>query len=569
MSTTRKIAVYVAFFLITATFLLIAFAVVWFWWPADFSMWGFGGVRVQNQFTKFFGSEIEDMMEHRRFVINSGGTNVQIRVTNPGYYSETSIVLWEDARGLSFNGVNRSGIQWTQVLLPSGDAYYQINVVQPQGSVSRNALLTINLPSDRLPAVEIPQYQPYYFIFNTSGGNVEFVADPGAEVMLVGGMTINGWGQFTFPPPPPSPYVANQFRMDIRQLTVNSSARVTAMAGIAGDVVINSHSGTFNFGDVGSQSDSDYVLRVTNGSAINVNTATVWGNVYYRSLAGSLNIRGTAANSLMGNLFMRTSSAGANITAIGGNVTVGAETTVVGGDVNIVSTGSSSFSLTEVRGELRATMNQGSLTVPTLGSVGEEAIIQSTRASITLGTGTAARGVLSHVNINNRYGPTRVTFSNNIEDGAPSVYIRGRDGIINVSNIIGQTFIGIELGGRGTILAEFREIAASTTSENIIEHLGVTLADTTHGNITVRLQTVDASFMAFHLKVRYSRNPRDFTGWNVGVNTGDRIHGVRIPLYNEDGTIWQVHGGDPDNTQDSSNHLLQVRTGNTFRLERT
>ena len=84
--------------------------------------------------------------EQGRFILESTGVQIEVRMVNAGHPSEGTIAVYETATGIAFNSLSRTLVEWTQTLY-NGEKYYRIKVLEPSGVVfSQNTMVYINLP---------------------------------------------------------------------------------------------------------------------------------------------------------------------------------------------------------------------------------------------------------------------------------------------------------------------------------------------------------------------------------------------------------------------------------------
>jgi len=548
---------------------LIAFGLfsLIFWFPRDIRIMGMGNVNVRQIYTRYACADIAEILDSRNIMINSRTTDIQIRAANPGQGDEGTLLLFENARGITFNEWNRTHVSWGMELADCGKAFYSITVHEPNGAIQRQAYLLISIVSDGSGS-------PFNFVFNTGTANVSFQGDSPADVLNVESIVINhgSVGIFDFPPPA----TIHPFEMSIERLTINSSpATVRARSPVTENVTINSRLGNFNFGEIGTQAAVLPTLVVTNSTSVSVTAGQIEGDVYFRSGGGSLSSSGVG-----GSIKFNSATAQLRPSTVGGDLYATTSTgsivaTRVYGNVDFTTGVSGSISVTEIRGDLTATSTAGG-SISSV-SVWGESDINVVRASVTLGTGSGpgiTAGVRGDTTIRNIYGPTSVSFMVGLPN-EPELYIRGFDGNITVRNIVGPTEIIVGLpervGGRAIVDAGFRAIASGPTGTNRIYHMGSTNPNTSHGNITIRLQgfvTTLPYFQPFTLSVANSRDAFDRTGWDTldsqsNIRPGSVNPGVSItPITAPGGEPWLVQQG-------SASHILEVNTTNRVFIYRS
>lgn len=495
----------------------------------------------RNIYTVFHGPDVDSILAHRNIIIDSNTTHIEIRAVKEGQTDEGRIVLFENANGVSFNSLHRTHVSWIQEIRQDGSVWYRITVHEPNGVVRRNARLVINLVPDNIPIAQA-QMQPFNFILNTGAAPVTFSADPTVDYMFIDQVIVNNaWGIINFPPPPTEliPFV-----LEVRRLVINSSSTVNIRTLVTDYVQINSNTGNFTFGDIGTAATLGTDVLVSNGTSHTINSApnsTVRGNVRFETGGGSITLV-----DVIGNVYVNTNIAGITMRNIDGEVNI--------------ETYSSAIRITEISGQLNYESTAGTIVVNNTHGFSD---VRTTRANVTIGTTSNASspvtaGAQGNVVVYNRYGSTTVNFGWHAT--AHELHVVGFDGNVVATNIKGLVNIMLGSNGRATVQASFLQIA----NGSLIEHQGSTSPGVNFGNITVTLQRVNAQTQfnqPFSFIVENTRSARDFTGWPVAGSPGNVPSGVEIPNFNAFPSpgAWQVHGG-------SVNHALVVRTSNTVAL---
>jgi len=109
----------------------------------------FGAKAVMERDTQivYRDDELTQAFAQGRFIIESTGTQIEVKMSNDGYQGEGTIVVNESATGIAFNSLNRTLVQWTQTIY-NNLPYYRIKILEPSGVVFKDepTIVYINLP---------------------------------------------------------------------------------------------------------------------------------------------------------------------------------------------------------------------------------------------------------------------------------------------------------------------------------------------------------------------------------------------------------------------------------------
>ena len=545
MTMARRITVYGIFFVILVVFIFVVLFLIRMWFPDGLGgLFNFGQAN-RNNFTRYYGPDVEAILQHRHIMIDAGNTDVEIRIRKPGQFEMGedgvgTMVIREDARN------NRSWLEWTQVFVDNdtftNQLFYRVVIHEGSTAFQRRPLLVLNLSEDDFD-IDNPFFRPYSFIFNMGAGSVTFSFDPDVqqtlENVLLGTIEIGSGATGIYRFPAPRTVAGHTFTVEIDNLVINESDIVVSAAHvpIRESLVINSRYGNFTVGDVGDS------ITVANGNYIILHAGGIAGDVNVNTTMG----RVSASGIVSGHVTMSTWSGSLSVLRIQGDLTFSttfngtATVTYLVGNVNFTSTDRGLLSLSQIQGF---------------------AIVNAHQSAITLGGTRAVDGMYGDVTVVNNYGSTVVRFATAAI--SPITHITGVDSHVTVTGVRGQIFVGLTgTTGRGNISASFHEISAST---NILENLGL-------GNINISLITTlgaNPPFMPFHLRVENTEQARDRTGWAVHAPwmdapvAGNTGIGNIIDNYNRPppyhGRLWPVQN--PTNTS----HILTARTSNAVEL---
>ncbi len=108
------------------------------------------GARAVNERDTQIVYQDEDLTNafaNGKFILESYGTQVEVKMSNAGYEGQNTVVVNESATGIAFNNLSRTLIEWTQTLYDN-ELYYRIKILEPSGMVFNQNPTTvyINLP---------------------------------------------------------------------------------------------------------------------------------------------------------------------------------------------------------------------------------------------------------------------------------------------------------------------------------------------------------------------------------------------------------------------------------------
>ncbi|MBS7401145.1 MAG: hypothetical protein KIG16_01365 [Eubacteriales bacterium] len=111
----------------------------------------FGAKAVNERDTQivYLDEDLADAFANGKFILESNGTNIEVKVSSASYEGNGTIVVNESATGIAFNSLNRTLIQWTKTLYGEDkELFYRIKILEPSGMVFSNQPTTvyINLP---------------------------------------------------------------------------------------------------------------------------------------------------------------------------------------------------------------------------------------------------------------------------------------------------------------------------------------------------------------------------------------------------------------------------------------
>jgi hypothetical protein len=507
-------------------------------------------VDERNSQTIYKGDEIIEVLTTRNFIIESETVNVNFVMRKESQAGEGTIVVEENATGVSFNSIKRTHVEWTMTSL-NGQPYYKIKVLEPKGLVKRATptIVYINLWRDsRVPVGK--SVAPYNIILRTGRSVVAFDGDPvdpnNPEMMHINTLQIDNAAGVYLPTTPANP--AGEFTVDIENIILNGNGiTFDGRCLVKDSVKLKGHNGKYTLAAV------DGTVDVSGGNSIisvtgNMGRLGIHGDNNVVSVAGNVTEQlgwnapngGLTVSGQCGSLNVTTENARMDINSVVGNVYM--ETISGNLHINEVTVGGLVFT---VKNNGLASINVGRVN----GAVG---IPEMGLGSVYI---TNVCGDVFITSDKKNAGPVTVSFDPEI-DTNPSVRIIGYDGKITVSNIRGTTDISVRdalpEGGKGAgtglanIDAHFMRVDEDV---NITANMGYVNGHKDTANVTVRLNeptcavlTVVGTSVA---EIKNSAQPYIPNTGNSGQNKVFYLYDrttITTPLVDEN-TFWAIIEG--------------------------
>jgi hypothetical protein len=600
---TRRVITIVGFAAAAVVLVLVIMVGVLFTAPST-SIFGVRSVATGRQTeTTYYARHIpgvRTLLESGKIMIESNYIPVEINVSKARQFDELSIQIWEDSTGLSFNSVQRTRIEWSQVLVPretggvhTAEVYHKIRVIEPSGVIARNAELVINLPATSpclyplhpQPCMECPL--PYDFILDTGGSIVTFTSDS-VEPLNVGNLEIrNAFGHISLSP---THFNVGNVIVDSRAVTLNCRST------IRGDVTIRCDVGRFTFGDIGGnlviggrgnvdgganrimfagantigdnaidcsdincdEIDCDVRVRIRGNSVIfnsENRGVIVDGDVRFYADNGVFSVARS------GHIHMETVNAG--LTGIAANGMVSS--------VNYKATGAGWVNMAHIGNALNGAA---------------EVRIEAVRGNVNV------RGVWLNTFVTNRYGTINVEFAAGPTGitpslvGMPTLTVETYDGRVDARNVVGVTDIFVLANGMARVDARFRQVLGAeryikhrcgvgrcyplvncakeydAVTQSLIEYGGSTRRGRVIGNIDVRFAQSIPHCVLEVFNTRASTNRINTAPPNPPMVRTEILE--LVPLNGIFGNGYKYHINHSDSV--SSSGTLRVSTSNTFNL---
>lgn len=394
--------------LLAGAVVLLLLTALLFMFP-DLSLFGAKSVNERDSQVVYRDPALTDAFANGRFIIESTGAQIEVKMSNTGYEGEGTIVVNETATGIAFNSLNRTLIEWTQTLY-EGETFCRIKVLEPSGLVFSDKPTTIYI---NLPHRKVADSFRHDFVLQSTYSNVNFSfvdnTAGSSDALRIGNLVVESAATVNIPSSPNISLQNIELKSEATKIVCQSkvlgnvdvlgpSGEQTFNASIGGKVTIKGEGNNFT-GDTAG----DVVFSSANGSLtmnkvknLNINTVnagfnidTVTNGVVMQTMYGNLNVNKIENNGLQFTAGVKDNP----------NATASVSVNSLVGDVKIKNYGIGGIYLTDVDGDVDIESSQ----------VGG--------------------------------GNIDVTFQNDAEDC--SVKVLGYDGNINIQNINGQTNIEV------------------------------------------------------------------------------------------------------------------------------
>jgi len=426
----------------------------------------FGAKSVNERDTQIvYRDEIlDDAFANGRFIIDSVGSQIEVKMSNVGYEGEGTIVVNEAATGIAFNDLNRTLIQWTQTLY-GGELYYRLKVLEPSGVVFNDKPTTIyiNLPH-RAPSDTFE----HDFVLQSKYSHVNFSFNDNTagqtDALKIGDLMVESAATVNIPSSP---------NISLNNVAIKGdSVKFTCQSSVLGDVTVSGSKGEQTF-------NSKIKGKVTINGQGNTFNGDESGNVLYESADGKLtmnSVQNLNVTTVSGNISVRKVTAGATMNTQSGSLSIG---TIESAGLQFTAGTPEAPNATA---NVKVDKVNGDVTVKNYGVGG-----------VSLG------GVNGHVDVDSSQvngGKINVAFSDDAENC--KVKILGFDGDIKVTGINGATDIEVRNwkngAGAANVYAKFNQVVGTV---NEIKTGGYISGHHDWGNVEVEVDSGCNSFDMF------------------------------------------------------------------------
>ena len=445
-------------------------------------------------------SALADAFANGKLIIESYGTNVEVKMSNSGYEGQNTVVVNESATGIAFNSLSRTLIEWTQTLY-NEELYYRIKILEPSGMVFSQTPTTVYI---NLPYRNDDFHYDFVLQNHYSPVNFSFVDEtPSAtDKFLIGNLVVESAASVNFP--------FNQNNSLNNVVVKGNKTKLVCKSPILNNVVING---------------ADNVLEFGNSSL-----AGIGGNL---TIHGDNNqINGTSAQQVRfdakkGRLNMSQTIAALNVDTVNAEINVKTVTGAV-----IMKTKSGSLRATSVGNGLK--FDAGIAAEPNATASVDVGKITGTAVVNNYGIGTIKlKDVDGDMTINSYQiggGAIDVSCLNGAE--AHQIKILGYDGDINVRNINGGNVEILVLGeqmraGAANIHAHFNQIGTNT----LISTGGYLSGPVEWGNVDVSVANDCNNFDMYVYYARSANSSAKFGYDKVNMYIIDEVKNIETPNH--------------------------------------
>lgn len=437
----------------------------------DLSLFGAKAVNERDTQIVYRDKALDDAFAHGKFILESNGVQIEVKMSNAGYPGEGTIVVNEAATGIAFNSLSRTLIEWRQTLY-NGEVYYRIKVLEPLGIVVSNKPTTVYI---NLPHRTVSDSFSHDFVLenNYSTVNFSFVDNTVGQIdaLKIDDLVVQSASKV---------FITSGKNISVNNIQINSNkTKFICQSDVLGDVAITGSDGVQTFStqiegrlDVtGNNND----FRGNKLGAINVKGCAndvrgeQSGDVVFENQSGSLTMKE------VGKLNVTTTDADIKVGTVNGGVTM----TTVNGDLDIgkISSGGINFTAGDV------TIPYANASVSVDNVVGDIWVRNYGLGGIEL------LNIIGNVDVRSAEaggGKIRIGFSN--EASGCSVKVLGYDGNIKVTGINGRADIAVrdyENGaGLANIEAQFNRVVGT---DNIIKAGAYLSGHHTYGNVDLKV----------------------------------------------------------------------------------
>jgi len=453
----------VGFVLLGGALVLIVLVTTLFIFP-DLTIFGAKAVKERDTQIVYRDPGLTEAFANGKFIIESTGTQIEVKMSNAGYEGAGTIVVNESASGIAFNSLSRTLVEWRQTLY-NDEVYYRIKILEPSGMVFKDkpTTVTINLPH-RAKSDEF--LHDFVLENNYSTVNFSFVDNTVGQVdaLKIDELVVKSATNVNIP--------ANE-NISLNKVEIKSNkTKFVCHSNVLGDVNVTGSYGaqTFNCKIGGSVNVAGNYNNFRGDEA---------GDVTYKNKKGYL-----ALNEI-GKLNVETVDAKVSIGTVNNGITM----TTTNGNLSVseVTNGGLDFTVGGI------TQPNAKANVAVDSIVGDVLVRNYGLGSIQL------LGIVGNVDVKSSEvgaGKIRIGFSD--EANNCSVKVLGYDGNIVVTGINGQADITVrnwENGaGAANIEAQFNKVVGT---ENVIKAGGYLSGHHDWGNVDIKVDNDCNNFDLF------------------------------------------------------------------------
>lgn len=477
----------------------------------------FGAKAVNERDTQivYYDNALYEALENGRLILESTGTQIEVKMSKADYEGERTIVVNEAATGIAFNDLGRTLIEWTQTYY-NNELYYRIKVLEPSGMVFNSHPTTVYI---NLPHRDLDDERQFHFVLQDKYSTVNFsMVDAGnqGDALKIGNLVVESAAGVT---------IAPHKNISINNLEIKSNhTEFTCQSAVLGNVTVT-----------GSQNNIVFNAPISGNVTVkgdhNQFRGDQAGNVNYTSKNGGLsmnNVKKLTVDTVAANVSVGVAQSGVVMQTEQGALNVNK---ITGGGLDFtVATADKPFGTATVNVSNQLT---GNVQIRNYG-VG----------SINL------NGVNGHVDIHSyqiQAGEINVAFQD--QANGCQTKILGYDGNINVRGING--WVNIEIDGRwskagaANIKAQFNKVVNTQVDgkSNCIWSGGYVSGHDDWGNVEVTLANTCNNFDLFvygSRSFRYKDQELENSDTNTGSKKGYEIRPSEKSEEGSSGTL-EIH----------------------------
>lgn len=389
-----------------------------------------------------------------KFILESTGTQIEIKMSNAGYEGAGTIVVNESASGIAFNSLSRTLVEWRQTLY-NDELYYRIKVLEPSGVVfkDRPTTVTINLPH-RTNTDDF--CHDFVLENNYSTVNFSFVDNSVGQVdaLKIGNLVVESASSVNIP--------SNE-NLSLKNVEINSNkTKFVCQSTVLENVTVNGLSGSQMFNcKIGGD-----VKVAGNYNDFRGDEA---GKVTFENKKGYLSmneIQQLDVKTNDANISVRSVANGVTMETVNGNLSIN---TILDGGLNFTAGG---ITVPNAKGNVSVSHLNGDVLVRNYGLGSIELMDVDGNVDVK-SSEVGASGI-------------RIDFDD--EASNCSLKVLGYDGNINVTGICGKADIEVRNwqngAGAANITAQFNQVVGT---ENVIKAGGYLSGHHDWGNVDVKV----------------------------------------------------------------------------------
>jgi hypothetical protein len=277
----------------------------------ELNVMGITAVNERNSQTMYKDDIIKKtIFPSGNIIIESETAEIEILMTQEGQAAENTISVEESAMGISFNSVDHTHVEWTEVLVDD-DAntatpkvkYYKLKILEPKGAVVKDK------PTKVFINPKVDENVRYRFILNTNFSKVNFNITDNSKKFFIDKLTVEN-ARFVN---------LNSQNITVQDVVVKSdlTALDISKSEVKGNVNVEGSGVNVQLYEVGGNltvGGENNVLRASGNVTGNVNWTCDFGELVLMKECGGLTVESDyaaiTANAIKGNVRMISDAVG-------------------------------------------------------------------------------------------------------------------------------------------------------------------------------------------------------------------------------------------------------------------